>query len=184
MSRIETTTRELFSFDELSDTAKEKAVNNLWDINVNYDWWESVYDDAETVEIKIIEFDLDRNRHVAANIQNPINTAELILKNHGETCDTCKLAKSFLGEIAPFQVWNNRADESNFDVFRKHGVYDKYRANEEKIDELEIDFKNDICEEYSGILQREYDYLTSAESIIETTLANDYEFTKDGKLAQ
>ncbi len=36
-------------------------------------------------------------------------------------------------------------------------------------------------EEYSMMLQRESDYLASAEAVDESILANEYTFTKDGK---
>ncbi len=39
----------LYRFDELSSQAQEKALRELWDINVNYNWWEDTIDnwDAE-----------------------------------------------------------------------------------------------------------------------------------------
>ncbi len=38
--RVETVTRELYSFDELEDDAQDKAVENLAEINVIHDWWD------------------------------------------------------------------------------------------------------------------------------------------------
>lgn len=35
----------LYRFEELSDKAKQKALEAFWDINVNHDWWDFVYDD-------------------------------------------------------------------------------------------------------------------------------------------
>ena len=40
MKTIETV---VYDFDELSDEAKQKAINNLSDINVDYGWWEFQY---------------------------------------------------------------------------------------------------------------------------------------------
>lgn len=47
MPRIMETT--VFKFDELSDTAKEKARKRFRDGALDYDWWEYVYEDAATI---------------------------------------------------------------------------------------------------------------------------------------
>ena len=43
MRTIET---KVYEFDELTEEQKEKTTEKLWDVNVNYEWWESVYEDA------------------------------------------------------------------------------------------------------------------------------------------
>jgi len=53
---------------------------------------------------------------------------------------------------------------------------------DQKLDEVENEFLLAICEDYRIILTKEYEYLTSEESIIETIAANNYDFTADGKL--
>jgi hypothetical protein len=45
---------QLFKFDELSDKAKEKALIEYYDWNVNFDWWDSVYYDAKNLSYNII----------------------------------------------------------------------------------------------------------------------------------
>lgn len=55
MRTIETT---VYSFDELSDQAKEKAREWFREGNLDYDWFDSLYDDAVQIgEILGIEFD-------------------------------------------------------------------------------------------------------------------------------
>lgn len=46
MQEITTT---VFKFDELEDSAKDKAIENLWDINIFDDWHEFVYEDSKTI---------------------------------------------------------------------------------------------------------------------------------------
>ena len=46
MPVIETTTRTLYKFDELSDEAKEKARDWYREGQLDYEWWDSIYDDA------------------------------------------------------------------------------------------------------------------------------------------
>ena len=47
---------------------------------------------------------------------------------------------------------------------------------------LEAEFLKSILEDYSIILQKEYEYLTSREAVEETIEANDYHFTENGNL--
>ncbi len=58
MKKIIVTT-EVYLFDELSDSAKETAIQAHADCNVFDQWFESEYDDAETIGLKITAFDLN-----------------------------------------------------------------------------------------------------------------------------
>ena len=66
--RKEITKRTLYTFDELSEEAQDKALEKLWDINVDcYDWWECTVDDIDEFgkvsQLGCVygkEFDLDR----------------------------------------------------------------------------------------------------------------------------
>lgn len=59
MRTIETT---LYQFDELTDKAKERALNNCRECNVDHDWWDYIYENEKTkaldrgVVIERIEF--------------------------------------------------------------------------------------------------------------------------------
>ena len=46
---MRTISHKVYHFSELSDEAKEKAIEANRDINTNYDWWDNVYYDATTV---------------------------------------------------------------------------------------------------------------------------------------
>lgn len=176
---MKTKTINLYSFDELSDKAKQKALENLYDINVDYDWWQYTYEDAERVGLRINGFDLDRGSYCEGDFLEDAKTvAELILKEHGEQCETYKTAKEFLSNYLP--------------VLKELEVYqaeDENELNQDLIDSLDekccdlIDeFEKSIFEDYRIILQNEYEYLISEEAIKETIERNEYTFTEDGKL--
>lgn len=40
---------EVYTYDELDENAKEKAREELRDINTDYDWWDCTYDDIQTI---------------------------------------------------------------------------------------------------------------------------------------
>ena len=89
----------VYKFEELSDEAKEKAIQEFWDINVDFPWWESVYDDAKNIGLVIEEFDLDRGSYVKGKfIEDADCVAKNIIKEHGKSCDTVQTAKDYLIE--------------------------------------------------------------------------------------
>ena len=48
----------VYSFNELSEAAQERALNAFRDINVEYDWWEDSYDTIRTAG-KLLGLDID-----------------------------------------------------------------------------------------------------------------------------
>jgi len=164
-----------YKFDELDETGKEQAIQNLPDIHVDYEWWQPTYDDAENVGLKITEFDLDRARHAKGKfLASAEETAHKIEKEHGESTETYKTAVSYLGE----------RDETIDTAPRNTvtGELDDEGELDDKLDELDNEFLTSILEDYLIILQYEFEYLTSSEAIIETITANDYDFLENGKL--
>lgn len=163
----------LYQFNELSDAAKEVAIDKNREINVDCQWWEFTYQDAKIIGLKISGFGLDRNRQATGELLLSVNeVAQNIFNEHGETCETYKTAANFMQEWQP--IFNDYMDSCS----------ENYESSEHEntLQELEDSFLNDLLEDYSVILQNEYEYLTSEESIAETLIANEYEFTQDGKM--
>ena len=174
---MKTVTINIYQFSELTDEAKENAIKELYDINVDSDWWDSTYEDAAQINLKIKGFDIDRGSYVKAEfIESANNTAELIIMNHGESCETYKTAKSFL------QDYNELVAKYSDGVKTDRVTEDNEYDFDNEADDLENDFLQSISEDYRIILSNEYDYLTSEKSIIETIEANEYDFTEYGQL--
>ena len=161
----------VYPFSELSDDAKQRAIENLSNINVDYNWWESTYEDAERIGLKITAFDLDRNRHANGTFELSANeVAANIFSEHGETCETFKTATKFMEEWQPvFSEYLNEESEK----------YES-RESEEALMELEDQFLKSILEDYSIMLENECEHLQSKEAIIETIESNEYEFNEFG----
>jgi hypothetical protein len=167
----------LYKFSELSEAAKQKALDKLYDINVDHNWWEFTYDDAEDVGLKLTGFDLDRNLHCTGEFYyNAEECAELILKKHGEMCQTFKTAQQYISDKS--ELVEKYSDGVQTNIVTEENEYDF----DQDCDELENEFLESILEDYAHVLQNEYEYLTSEAAIIETIEANDYDFTENGKL--
>ena len=155
---------EVFTFDELSEQAKEQARNWYREGALDYDWWEYMYEDAKRAGLEIQEFDLDRNKHVKGRLLvSAEESIKAILKDHGKDCDTYKLAQEY---------------KQGLKLLKKSDP--DYESEHERITE---EYTEALCEEYASLLQHEYEYLLSDESVDENIRGNEYEFTETGERA-
>ena len=178
MRTIETV---VYKFEDLPEEAQEKAIEKNYDLNTEYDWWESVYDDAERVELKITGFDLDRADYCNGKfIYTAKDTAEAIIKEHGEAYETYKMAKIFLDEYTPLAAKLEKAKDIDYKYGHRRCLTDLIDNIENAIEDMIDDFLGNILHDYKIMLGKEYEYLTSADAIAETLIANEYEFTIDG----
>jgi hypothetical protein len=150
-----------YTFDELSETAKQVALYNNRDINTNYNWWDWTYQDAANFGIDITSFDIYYKNITIKFTLDPLDVANNILNECGPTSDLYSFADVYRSAY-------NKLDDTGDDT-------------DEKLEELASVFKHALRREYIGILAREYDYLESDEAVIESLMANMYEFTADGK---
>jgi hypothetical protein len=174
MKTIETT---VYEFDELDDKAKDRARDWFREGCLGYDWWDGIYEDANTIGLKITGFDVDRNRYAKGEF-NCIGGAEqcanLILANHGKDCETFKTATAWLAELAKLNAEIEAVDgddETNAE----------WEVWQDKRGLLADHFLQSISEDYFIMLQHEMEYLTSNEIVDDAIRANEYTFTADGK---
>lgn len=152
----------LYKFEE--HPRQDLLLTKHWDINVDYGWWDSVYDDAWNIGLKITWFDIDRKSCAAKLTAHGQEIAEKIIQEHGSETNTYQAAKDFQAAYA---------------LLHLKYPYDDF---DDELEEAEEDFKEDLCKAYLQILKDEYEYLTDEERIKETLIANDYEFTIDGNI--
>ncbi len=120
---MKTKTIKIYDFDELSESAKENALDNMRTLNNQYyEWWDCIYEDAKTIGLCLTEFNLDRNRYAKGKfIDSAESCAHLIIDNHGDTCETYKTATVYLAdrfdtiEKAPVDENGELASEYNLD---------------------------------------------------------------------
>lgn len=155
----------VYEFDELSEEAKEHTLDKLRDINVDYDWWDTTYDDAKQIGLEITSFDLYPKNITGKLILELDEVINTILSNHGELCCSYELARRYKEEHTIIKI------------------KERFRIDcDDELEELEKEFLNDLLQEYLSILEKEHEYLISKEAIIETIKANEYGFDEDGDL--
>lgn len=165
----------VYKFNELSEDAKKKAIEWFEGVggNIEYKWWEYIYEDAANVGIKITEFDLDRGNVCKGGFtEDACYTANAIKENHGETCESYKTAIAFLAERD--EIVNTAPKDEN-------GEWEDESQLDQDLDYCEEEFRKSILEDYRIILSQEFAHLTSTETMIESIVSKKYEFTKDGK---
>ena len=161
----------VFTYEELSDEAKQKA--SEWYLDGNYligeDAWEQIKGDASQVGLKIISLDKHRENKGAFKTSAP-EVAETIVAQHGDTCQTHKTAKLYLKELADLGERPSDTEEEADDSY--------WEDNREEMDK---EFLGSLLCDYYHMLEREIEYQESEEVISEAITANEYTFTEDGK---
>lgn len=146
----------IYKFDELSEEVQEKVIQDNYHINVDHEWWEYIYEDAENVGLRISSFDIDRGSIDISSGKYLTEVIDLILDNHGKDTDTYLLADQYNNELECLK-WPC-------------------------IEAAEVAFLKDIGECYLSMLRKEYEWLTSEEMIKETIEANEYDFDESGRM--
>lgn len=168
----------LYQFDELDKKAQEKALENFRSINVEWDWYEPVYEEFKEIAS---EYGIEVDDMNFSGFYSQGDGASFT----GEISDFKKFAeKTGLEKLARFSkvIEENltmKIKRYNVDVY---GSYVSHPAIENPIEGKLREVKEELCEKLYRILEEEYDYLTSNEVVKETIIANGYEFTEGGEL--
>lgn len=166
-------TVEVYGFDELDNAAKEKARAWYREHALDYEWWESTYEDAENIGLKITSFDLGRRQEIEGEfVTGAYGCALNIQREHGKDCETYKTAEKYLADRAALYAKYPQDEAGDFIAY--------HEAND-ALEDLGKDFLKSLLQDYFVMLGKEYEYLLSDEQVDESIRANEYDFTKDGK---
>lgn len=171
-------TKRVYEFNELPEDIQQEIIQKFADINVDFEWWGNIYEDAKNVLLKIAGFGLTPDRLCTGDfIEYAEECAKKIIVEHGETCETWGTATNYLVE--------RMSMTTQYSIDAEIGIIDRgyEQVFDRNCDELDKEFLRSILEDYSIMLQKQYKYLTGEESIIETIKANEYKFTEDGEIA-
>lgn len=186
-----------YAFSELSDDAKETALDNLRDINVDYpDWHEFTLDDAKECA-RILGIEIDDIYYTGFCSQGDgacftgsyyyaKGAAKKIRQHAPQEAELHRIAdelqtiqrRHFYQISASVRHTGHYSHSGSTSIDVDFGERDSLQDAEDDICELLRDFMHWIYRR----LESEYEYLTSDEVVRETIEANEYEFTESGKL--
>jgi hypothetical protein len=199
-----TTVTTVYKFNELPEDIQDKVLENLYDINIDFDWWDGDLDEwkgklkESGFDNGDINFSVFHSQGDGASFTADLKT---ILESRKDKYPV--LYKYWMndeidlyGDVTRTDSRNGHKftaktrldydlciDEDEYpDGFDLDTLYDTLRAQADNLEDEIEDLRQSLCEDIYSELSKEYDYLTSREAIIETIEANDYDFTEDGKI--
>ena len=173
-----------YKFDELSEEAQERALNDLRYINVEFNWWEDSYDTIRTagkllgLDIDGIYFDTDSYCIFDASYEYVRGAAKAVKAEFPQDTKLHGIAK----DLQALQKRHFYSLSCAVTKGRTTNRYSCFRFGEDYECEDLGDIIDDFAHWARTQLRDEYEYLTSDEAVKELIIINEYEFTEDGKL--
>jgi len=178
---------EIYKFEDLSEEAKEKAIEDLRnnEFYLDYKWFDYLYEDFKEelkdkgINCNTFYFDLYRNEF---SIDKPyIEDKEKFLKN----AIGSKYLIMFNLENKEFEVSLSENCYTNFEILEnEEETNEEYKIRieqETQINEEADDYLNDLKRDFLNRLNKDYEYLLSDEAIREHIEANEFEYLKNGE---
>ena len=193
--RTATKRTDVYTFDELSESAKETAMQWYREGAFDYEWWD--FEDATQIG-KIIGIDIDKiffsgfsSQGDGACFEGSYAYKVGSVKNLKEYAPTDKTLHQIAIDLSKaqrkyFYGLNANIKQSGHyyhEMCTEIRVYDDYESW------TDVDTENSIIEPLRDFmrwiykqLESEYDYLNSDEAVKESIEANEYEFDEDGNI--
>ena len=194
----------ILQFDELSDAAKETARQWWREGALDYEWWDCVYDDFESI-LKILGFDVSQRDIAFSGFWSQGDGASFTgsyayakgaalkirayaprdsdLHQFADRLQTMQRRNFYqvTGSISRMGRYVHECTmqcdvERSDDVDWSQDEYDDAQAIFE-------DVSRDLARWLYSALEREYEYQMSDENVDESIRANEYEFNEDGTRA-
>jgi hypothetical protein len=202
----------VYKYDELSDEAKEKAIEKFSEINSEFDWFqkdellELSKTEMEEIGITISEkwWESTKSKDKNGNIigEYPCNTGligykigcfdfdrkqflqfeNIIITNEKIFFDWLKIPSKY-HKCAKYYFDNRNNSSTKLSLdIESEGDNEDDDESLEDIAVIAEEIWSDKVSEVLSALKKQYEYITSREGIEETIRSNDYEFTIDGRL--
>jgi hypothetical protein len=204
----------IYQLDALSEKAQQKALEQFQDINLHPDWWEFVYDNFKTlagyfgvqVDLKKTYFTGFYHQGQGSSYTADVDMLTLLnavqhstWKTYAPNVDfrfvSVDMDKRVIKLIETGAIHGyasvkpaNRETSVHIDVdFRHGGDPDLLTRIEAELVKFEA-LVTDVCEALNhhlfSCLEKEYEYLSSEETIRDTIMANEFYFRENGDLFQ
>lgn len=187
---------EVFTFDELSDKAKEKARDWYRQAGESDQWWDGVYEDAKDVA-KLMGVDIDNigfsgfssqgdGAHFTGSFKYAPGCAKAVKSYAATDTDLQGIAKEWQKlQAKHFYKLSGTVKQSGHYQHENCTSFEVYRDGEYASAEVEDDVKEvmrDLMRWIYRRLEKEWEWLNSDTQVEENILANEHEFTVNGEL--
>jgi len=177
----------VYKFDELSKEVQEKVLEKHSNINVDYDWWDFVYEDYDEKLEKMGFISPDKSfsgfwsQGDGASFSAGVDV-EKYLKSKKLGNKYKKVINAFNdGTFSTKIVTRGNYSHSGTMSDETYNTMDNEGLGYE-VSEMILKDAKDMADKLYKDLEKEYDGLTSEESIKDTLEANEYEFKADGSM--
>lgn len=199
--RTEVTKTLLYTFEELPKDVQQNAIEGLRDINTYYEWWDFVFDDSKRLAA-MIGIDIDDiyfsgfwsqgdGAQFTGSYEYRKGGAKELKAEAPQDTELHAIADG-LQEIQRRHFYKLTARVKSSGCYSHEMCTDVrvYRETEYSyVGDCAADTDNTVTEllrDYMRWIYRrlesEYDYLNSDDAIRDTIIANEYEFTGDGRI--
>ncbi len=197
---MRTETINLYKYNELSDVAKENARNWWLEGGLDYEWYDCTIDDCKTA-LEMVGFSNVKIHFSGFSSQGD---GACFMGNYEYKKGALNSVKKEFPQLEALHQLTEQLQLINrryfyqlaFKLVKTGHMYSHQNMVTvdyvERLDGCEIKEDNlfddliDVCRDFMceiyNMLEREYDYLTSTESVEDSILANEYEFTADGSI--
>jgi hypothetical protein len=175
--RIDTVKTAVYQFNELSEQAKQKAIDWWIGVDDHYPWHDentsSLHGFCDEFNLSRLSYEYSTHRPSFANAEiDDVTIAELsgirLFKYLTNNYDL----KTLLSGNCPFTGYY--LDESLVDPIRKFMKKPDSRSFQDLIDDCLTQWATDVV--------KDIEHYYSEESAIESIIANEYEFTENGRI--
>lgn len=211
MPRIRQTT--VFKFEELSDRAKERARDWFRQGGFDYEWWDTVYDDAKTC-LALAGFGVDRiyftgfwsqgdgacfegswsaadakpvkDMRAHAPKDKELRRIAATMRSIARRFSRASMAVKHTGRYSHEFETSFSVDFGDDPIERMAYKSPRWEARNAKLQAAEeeiIEASRDAMRWIYKCLEREYEWLSSDEQVDESIVANEYEFDENGNRA-
>ena len=183
----------LYTFDELSTQAKEKAITSFQedDSYLDYDWYQDTVDDFKTILELIGYYNIECyfsgfwSQGDGACFAAKFGREKRCLQKVKSYCtekEILDIVEQIQSEIPLHEEYEIKHSGHYCHEYCTNVYYLGDNEKAEQLNERFLELSRQLMRILYRKLKDQYYYLNSDEAIIEYIKANDYEFTEDGKL--
>ena len=169
---------------------KEKVLSNLSDINIDFEWYSSVYESFTEIALEN-GFVVDKCYFSGFYSQGDGAMFEGMITDFSQYISNNLVHKLYKNDTISLEAsfkhsghyYHEKSYSYVFDYdFGKYGRFDNIETYLGFVEDHICDKYESLCKELYTMLKYEYEYLTSESSILETIEMNGYEFDEEGNI--